>query len=307
MRARSNRSPGAIPWRSSDSARSSTPANDARYCSNVHPGSSLGQVLQGLERHAVGVHERLGGDARLPLGLWLGADALDDAGRFGVQRLRDWLGERSLRVFAMNGFPFGDFHHEVVKHDVYRPDWTDDARTHYTLGLAELLAGLLDAGESGSVSTVPLGWGAALDEHEVAVCAERLRALCAGLEELEDRTGRCIHVDLEPEPGCAIERLDGLASFFERHLLGGSDEARVRRHLRACVDCCHAAVMYEDFARGLEALDDPRSASAGCRCRTPWRSTCTRTPTPVGRPWRPSAIRDGCTRSWSATGRRSVP
>ncbi|MEE2719601.1 MAG: metabolite traffic protein EboE [Planctomycetota bacterium] len=226
------------------------------YCSNVHPGSSLDQVLQGLERHAVGVHERLGGDAPLPLGLWLGADALDDAGRFGVQRLRDWLGERSLRVFAMNGFPFGDFHHEVVKHDVYRPDWTDDARTHYTLGLAELLAGLLDAGESGSVSTVPLGWGAALDEHEVAVCAGRLRALCAGLEELEDRTGRCIHVDLEPEPGCAIERLDGLASFFERHLLGGSDEARVRRHLRACVDCCHAAVMYEDFARGLEALDD---------------------------------------------------
>lgn len=226
------------------------------YCSNVHAGSTLEQVRQGLERHAVAVHRRLGDDAPLPVGLWLGAGALEDAKQYGAERLGDWLRDRSLQVFAFNGFPYGDFHEEVVKHEVYRPDWTDDARTDYTIGLAELLAGMLDPGCSGGVSTVPLGWGPAMNQDDIAVCADRLRALCIQLERLEERTGRCIHVDIEPEPGCAIERLEALGTFFERHLLGGPDESRVLRYLRACVDCCHAAVMFEDFARGIEALDE---------------------------------------------------
>jgi len=232
------------------------------YCSNVHAGSTLDEVEQGLEQHAVAVRERLGDDAPLPLGLWLGASALDEVHRRGADRFRDWLAERSLHVFAINGFPYGDFHDEIVKHAVYRPDWTDPVRSDHTLRLAELLAGLLDTGDAGGVSTVPLGWGAAMDDTAIEHAAERLRALCIGLEQLEERTGRCIHVDIEPEPGCAIERLDGLAMFFERHLLGGEDEQRVRRHLRACVDCCHAAVMFEDFERGIAALDD-RSIAIG--------------------------------------------
>ena len=226
------------------------------YCSNVHAGTTLEQVQRGLERHAVAVHQRLGGDAPLPVGLWLGADALEDARRFGAERLRDWLRDRALQVFAFNGFPYGDFHGQVVKHEVYRPDWTEDARTDFTFGLAELLAGMLDPGCSGGVSTVPLGWGPSMRREDFAICAERLRALCIRLERLEERTGRCIHVDIEPEPGCAIERLEAVGTFFERHLLGGPDDARVLRYLRTCVDCCHAAVMFEDFARGIEALDE---------------------------------------------------
>lgn len=226
------------------------------YCSNVHAATTLEQVRTALSTHAVAVRDRLGIDGNLPLGLWLPASALDSVRETGSSDLKSWLDARGLQVFTINGFPFGDFHGDVVKHAVYQPDWTDPRRTEYTLTLAGLLADLIEPGRSGGVSTVPLGWGPAMDADAVAAAAGRLRSLAAELETLEERTGRCIHVDIEPEPGCAIERLDGLATFFENHLLGGDDADRIRRYLRACVDCCHAAVMYEEFADGLAALDD---------------------------------------------------
>lgn len=226
------------------------------YCSNVHAATTLEQVRAALSTHAVAVRDRLGIDGTLPLGLWLPASALDTVRDNGSGGLKTWLEAHGLDVFTINGFPFGDFHGDVVKHAVYRPDWTDPQRPAYTLALAELLAELIEPGHSGGVSTVPLGWGPAMDADAITAAAGRLRTIAADLERLEERTGRCIHVDIEPEPGCAIERLDGLATFFERHLLGGDDADRIRRYLRACVDCCHAAVMYEDLHDGLAALDE---------------------------------------------------
>jgi len=44
---------------------------------------------------------------------------------------------------TLNGFPYGDFHAERVKEEVYRPDWADVRRHHYTLDLAHILCELL--------------------------------------------------------------------------------------------------------------------------------------------------------------------
>src|SRR5581483_5990677 len=41
--------------------------------------------------------------------------------------------------------------------------------------------------------------------------------------------------------------------FFQEYLLGGKDEAPVRRYLRVCHDVCHAAVMFEPQAEVLGA------------------------------------------------------
>ena len=85
------------------------------------------------------------------------------------------------------------------------------------------------------------------------------------------RSGKLIHLDIEPEPDCVIETSDEFLSFFEQQLLrGGSsvlaaslgcDErtaaAHLREHIRMCVDCCHFAVEYED---PIAALDRVRSA-----------------------------------------------
>ena len=189
---------------------------------------------------------------RLPIGLWLPASAMHD---LDGAALRNRLDARGLQVYTMNAFPFGDFHDTVVKQRVYAPDWTTPERLEYTCATARLLADLLDAGDSGSVSTLPLGWAPDMGPAERDEAGDGLLEAARTLARLEDRTGRCIHLDIEPEPGCALGTLNELAAFFEHTLLGRGDDDLVRRHLRACVDLCHAAVMFEELQPALDRFD----------------------------------------------------
>src|SRR6266536_1104162 len=95
------------------------------YCTNVHPGEELAEIVAQLDRYAVPVRERLETD-RLGLGLWLAApvatELAADPGK--VRRLRRELDARGLEVVTFNGFPYAAFHAPVVKHAVYQPDWT---------------------------------------------------------------------------------------------------------------------------------------------------------------------------------------
>lgn len=225
------------------------------YCTNVHAGATLEAMRRELETHAVRVREIVAPNQPLDIGLWLSASAADELIRTGgVPAFRDWLHERGLRVFTMNGFPYGDFHGEVVKHRVYEPSWAETERTDYTMNLARILAGLIDEGERASISTVPIGWpGAPCKPVDQPRAASRLRNLAKQLAQLRDETDRHITVDLEPEPGCILQTSYDAVRFFSTHLTG----SHVREHLGLCHDICHAMVMFEDqramFARYREA------------------------------------------------------
>jgi hypothetical protein len=75
------------------------------------------------------------------------------------------------------------------------------------------------------------------------------------LHEVEQTTGKLIHLDLEPEPGCVLERAEDVLAFFAAHLGDRSQRFDVSRYLRVCHDVCHAAVMYDDQAEVLAAYD----------------------------------------------------
>lgn len=218
------------------------------YCTNVHAGADLDQTRANLDRYATAVKQRFRPDRPMGLGLWLSASTArgllegDELDRFG-----DWLGQRGLVPFTLNGFPYGDFHRDVVKHDVYRPDWTEPDRLKYTRHLIRILHRLLPDRAEGSISTLPLMWGRPepspdrLDE-----AAANLRTLADELATLEGKTGRLIHLCIEPEPGCALDTSEDVVAFFRDHLFAGGDPQRLRRYIRICHDVCHAAVMFED-------------------------------------------------------------
>jgi hypothetical protein len=215
------------------------------YCTNVHAGLDLDAIRANLLRHSVAVRDRVGVN-ELAVGLWFPHTAAHELRADGqVRALRDWLSEQRLIPYTLNGFPYGDFHGERVKRRVYEPDWADPARDAYTRDLVAILEGLLPIGAEGSISTVPVGWGPACDEARRKAAGRRLVALARDLAEHEARTGRMIHIDLEPEPGCVATDSRSLVRFFEAHLLGHGADDEVRTHLRVCHDVCHAAVMFE--------------------------------------------------------------
>ncbi|HUG90370.1 MAG TPA: hypothetical protein VML55_06035 [Planctomycetaceae bacterium] len=128
------------------------------YCTNVHPGQSVAEVEAGLDRYTVRVQGTVA--APLAAGLWLARPVVSEllAGSDGVRRFADRLAARGLSCHTLNAFPYGDFHSERVKENVYLPDWADPARLSYTEDCARVLCGLLPEGGEGSLSTLPLAF-----------------------------------------------------------------------------------------------------------------------------------------------------
>ena len=273
------------------------------YCTNVHAGNDYATTLANLERYAVPVRARVSPDAPMGVGLWLpNSAALEVIQNDRIAELAVWLEERGLRVFTMNGFPYGDFHQDVVKHEVYKPTWADPARLDYTKHLVRILGGLLPKGASGSISTLPIGWPSDNDEATLRAAAENLKALIDHLAREEAATGKCIHVDIEPEPGCLLDTSEDIIRFFQEHLLEPGNEDHVHRYLRVCHDVCHAAVMGEDQADVLLAYQSAGCAWAKCSCRRRCERVSARwTIARVRRHWRssrPSRNPATSTRRW---------
>ena len=243
------------------------------YCTNVHPGESWRQVFANMQRFLPEVKARVSPDAPFGVGLRLSAQAARELAQPGrLEDLQAFLNRHGLYVFTINGFPYGAFHNVRVKEQVYLPDWRDRTRLAYTNLLADLLAALLPADRSlsGSISTVPLAFAkGTISEGDVARIVEMLVRHTAHLVEIRERTGHTIALALEPEPGCVLETIADVVEFFGRHLFAEPavtrlgemtglerDGARAAlcRHLGVCLDLCHAAVEFENFADAVERL-----------------------------------------------------
>ncbi|MFB2981801.1 metabolite traffic protein EboE [Microseira sp. BLCC-F43] len=237
------------------------------YCTNIHPGEEWQQVFANLVKYVPNLKTQLAPDKPFGIGLRLA----DVAARQLLEKdalieFKNWLFQQKFYVFTLNGFPYGGFHHQVVKDQVYAPDWSKRERLDYTLRLVKILAFLLPEGMDGGISTLPLSykpwfkedkstWESTLHSSTI-----HLALVAAEMARIREQTGKLLHVDLEPEPDGLIENSTEVIDFFQNRLLpiGGAflakglgisqelAEQRLLEHIRVCYDTCHFAVEYED-------------------------------------------------------------
>ncbi|MEO8718922.1 MAG: metabolite traffic protein EboE [Burkholderiales bacterium] len=231
------------------------------YCTNIHAGEPLAEVMAGLAKHLPAIKAAVAKDRPLGVGLRLGHQAAEGLRERGaLAELERFLADGSYYVFTLNGFPYGAFHGRVVKEDAYKPDWSDPARLAYTDHLADVLSELLPAGQAGSVSTVPCTFKPWAEGRLDAITEQLIRHV-AHLVALGKKTGQDIALALEPEPFCLLETIDETVEFFNARLFdrkgvarlaqlaglgAAAAEAAMRRHIGVCYDVCHAAVEFED-------------------------------------------------------------
>lgn len=226
------------------------------YCTNVHPAEDLDGVVDQLVMYAGPVREAAGLDV-LGVGLWMPATLAHRLAGSPADRawLRAVLDERGLQVHTLNAFPYGGFHADVVKLDVYTPTWAQPERLAYTLECAEVLADLLPDGVAGSISTLPLAWREPWSPAEDEAATRAFAALGAGLRDLRERTGKVVRVAVEPEPGCVLDTVDDVVGWLAART--GPDVPDERRidpeHVGVCLDTCHLAVSFADRRAGTAA------------------------------------------------------
>ena len=231
------------------------------YCTNVHSGEGLSDVLNHLRGPVAQVRDEMNAPTPFVTGLRLSADAAMALGdTSSLAALHDLIQEQRLLVRSLNGFPYGAFHSKRVKEQVYCPDWRDPARLEYTTALARILARLLPEDLTGSISTVPGGFKSILGDQGFQDVLPLMVEQVARLFEIHRDTGKVIVLALEPEPCCMLETVEETLSFFSGALWSSQAVALLanrlsmpsskaldvlRKHTGICLDLCHAAVEFE--------------------------------------------------------------
>ncbi len=257
------------------------------YCANVHALGSADDLTRIISQFIAGVRQK----RQLPnmaAGLWLNNQLAQclSVNRDKLEKLAELLHQNGIKLLTLNGFPFDNFHAEVVKESVYSPDWSDPKRLDYTFKLAEILAYCMpDGSKEGTISTLPLGFRHRWTPQQHDQSLQALCRISLKLSELFAKTKRSIRLCLEMEPDCVLQATDELVYFFRRQLREKAAELKIHedvlnRHLGICFDVCHQAVMFEDVTDSLRKILDAGivigkvQVSSALEARHPDREDC---------------------------------
>ena len=244
------------------------------YSTLVHPGDTWDEMRASLETFVPEVKRRFCPDA--PMGVSLRISNASAERLIGDPAERAWVKEfldaNDLYVYTVNAFPFGPFKGEIVKEQVYEPDWTTEARTQYTMNVATILAEITGPDVEPTIQTAPLAFRPKVaDDAYVAAFTENLLRVVAFLMNLEKETGRRVKLALEPEPYCFLETIEETVEYFNAYVYTTSAATRlaelsgqplaevfqgVRRYLGVVFDICHQSVQFEDITEDLQMLVD---------------------------------------------------
>jgi hypothetical protein len=235
------------------------------YCSNIHPGEDWKEHFAILKSSVPEIKNTVIPNQRMGLGLRLANQAsIDLSESENLIDFKNWLMANDIYVFTMNGFPYGNFHNVVVKDQVHAPDWTTNERAAYTIRMFEILAKLLPEDLSeGGISTSPLSyrfWWKTPEslEKAILVATQNILLVLDSLIDIHQKTGKTLHLDIEPEPDGILENSTEFINWFKKYLIpqgvkflakkGYPEEKAVeliKKHFTLCYDVCHFAVGFE--------------------------------------------------------------
>ena len=189
-----------------------------------------------------------------------------------VADLKAFFAANDLYLYTANAFVYGVFKKQVIKEDVYEPDWATSERREYTKKVATLLAQLAPEGINPSIQSAPLGFKPKVTGDDVVEAyTSNVIDVVAHLVELQKETGKIVTLGLEPEPRCYLETTDETIEYFKTHLFApktaerlaektglhpGDAAIAMKRHMGVVFDIGHQSVGYEDIPASLQKLVD---------------------------------------------------
>lgn len=242
------------------------------YSTLVHPGDTWSDMKDSLQSYLPGIKNQFSPSAPMGVSLRLSNASVEELLAKPEERawLKAFLIEQDLYIFTVNAFPFGPFKGQIVKEQVYEPDWTTEARTKYTMNIADILAEVTRADDEPTIQTAPLAFRAKVtSDSYINAFNENIYQVIAHLMNLEKNTGRRVKLALEPEPFCYLETIPETVEYFKEKIYSLSAAERIskmsgqplsevfgatRRYLGVVLDICHQSVEFEDIADDIDQL-----------------------------------------------------
>jgi hypothetical protein len=244
------------------------------YSTLVHQTDNWDQLWTSVNTYLPAVKARVAPHEKFGVCLRTSAPSVEllSAEPTKVADLKKFFADNDLYLYTANAFVYGVFKKQVIKEDVYEPDWATPERREYTKKVANLLAELAPEGINPSIQSAPLGFKPKVTGDDVVEAyTSNVIDVVAHLVELKKKTGKTVTLGLEPEPRCYLETTDETVKYFTEQLFSGktakslakvaglneSDAAAaMKKHMGVVFDIGHQAVGYEDIPASLQKLVD---------------------------------------------------
>jgi hypothetical protein len=244
------------------------------YSTLVHQTDDWEQLWKSVNTYLPAVKARVAPTQKFGVCLRTSAPSAEllSADPSKVAALKQFFADNDLYLYTANAFVYGVFKKQVIKEDVYEPDWATPERREYTKKVANLLAALAPEGINPSIQSAPLGFKPKVTgEDVVAAYTANVIDVVAHLIQLEKQTGKTVTLGLEPEPRCYLETTDETIQYFKSHLyspqaverlakasgIHAADAAAAMKKFTGVVfDIGHQSVGYEDIPTSLQKLVD---------------------------------------------------
>jgi hypothetical protein len=246
------------------------------YSTLVHPTDNWEQLWKSVNTYLPAVKARVAPNQKFGVCLRTSAPSAEMLSQDPAKRadLKKFFADNDLYLYTANAFVYGVFKKQVIKEDVYEPDWQTPERREYTKQVANLLAELAPEGVNPSIQSAPLGFKPKVTGDDVVKAyTDNVVDVVAHLVELKKKTGKTVTLGLEPEPRCYLETTDETIAYFKNHLFSGetaktlakktglseADANQAMREFTGVVfDIGHQSVGYEDIPVSLQKLVDNR-------------------------------------------------
>jgi hypothetical protein len=244
------------------------------YSTLVHQTDNWEQLWKSVNTYLPAVKARVAPHQKFGVCLRTSAPSAAALAADSTKRadLKKFFADNDLYLYTANAFVYGVFKKQIIKEDVYEPDWQTPERREYTKQVASLLAEMAPEGVNPSIQSAPLGFKPKVTGNDVVdAYTSNVIDVVAHLIKLEKDTGKTVTLGLEPEPRCYLETTDETIQYFKTHLfspktaerlaksaaINAADAAAAMKKFTGVVfDIGHQSVGYEDIPVSLQKLVD---------------------------------------------------
>ena len=130
------------------------------YSTLVHQTDNWEQLWKSVNTYLPAVKARVAPHEKFGVCLRTSAPSAEllSAEPSKVADLKKFFADNDLYLYTANAFVYGVFKKQIIKEDVYEPDWATPERREYTKKVANLLAELAPEGINPSIQSAPLGF-----------------------------------------------------------------------------------------------------------------------------------------------------
>ena len=242
------------------------------YSTLVHQTDNWDQLWKSVNTYLPQVKARFAPQQKFGVCLRTSAPSAEMLSQDPTKRadLKQFFKDQDLYLYTANAFVYGVFKKQVIKEDVYEPDWITPERREYTKQVANLLAELAPEGVNPSIQSAPLGFKPKGTGPDIAKAyTNNVVDVVAHLVQLEKDTGKIVTLGLEPEPRCYLETTDETITYFQDYLFApqtaeqlakkagihaADAAAALKKFMGVVFDIGHQSVGYEDIPASLHKL-----------------------------------------------------